>query len=98
MASGDTGNVVPGNRLRVRLPCPPLYAWDAILVVPGVTVTLTPAIQAGDPGRDAILVVPDASSTPAFPARGGAVPGRSHLTSPGVRRAVHARPAAVVAA
>jgi hypothetical protein len=24
MASGHTGNVVPGNRLRVRLPCPPL--------------------------------------------------------------------------
>ena len=24
MASGDTGNVVPGNRLRVRVPCPPL--------------------------------------------------------------------------
>jgi hypothetical protein len=24
MASGDTGNVVPGNRLRVRIPCPPL--------------------------------------------------------------------------
>ena len=23
MASGHTGNVVPGNRLRVRLPCPP---------------------------------------------------------------------------
>ncbi len=24
MASGDTGNVVPGNRLWVRVPCPPL--------------------------------------------------------------------------
>jgi hypothetical protein len=24
MASGDTGNVVPGNRLRVRISCPPL--------------------------------------------------------------------------
>ncbi len=24
MASGRTGNAVPGNRLRVRLPCPPL--------------------------------------------------------------------------
>ena len=24
MASGHTGNVVPGNRLRVRIPCPPL--------------------------------------------------------------------------
>ncbi len=24
MASGHTGNVVPGNRLRVRVPCPPL--------------------------------------------------------------------------
>ena len=24
MASGDIGNVVPGNRLRVRPPCPPL--------------------------------------------------------------------------
>ncbi len=23
MASGDTGNVVPGNRLRVRISCPP---------------------------------------------------------------------------
>ena len=25
MASGHTGNVVPGNRLRVRVPCPPLF-------------------------------------------------------------------------
>jgi hypothetical protein len=24
MVSGHTGNVVPGNRLRVRVPCPPL--------------------------------------------------------------------------
>jgi hypothetical protein len=24
MASGHTGNVVPGNRLRVRVSCPPL--------------------------------------------------------------------------
>jgi hypothetical protein len=24
MVSGHTGNVVPGNRLRVRIPCPPL--------------------------------------------------------------------------
>ena len=24
MVSGHTGNVVPGNRLRVRAPCPPL--------------------------------------------------------------------------
>jgi hypothetical protein len=24
MASGHTGNVVPGNRLWVRVPCPPL--------------------------------------------------------------------------
>ena len=31
MASGHTGNVVPGNRLRVRIPCPPLVAccWIA---------------------------------------------------------------------
>jgi hypothetical protein len=28
MASGHTGNVVPGNRLRVRVPCPPLEATD----------------------------------------------------------------------
>jgi len=33
MASGDTGNVVPGNRLRVRLPCPPLYVRDAIVAI-----------------------------------------------------------------
>ena len=25
MVSGHTGNVVPGNRLRVRVPCPPLF-------------------------------------------------------------------------
>jgi hypothetical protein len=37
MASGDTGNVVPGNRLRVRLPCPPLFhARDAILAIAGL--------------------------------------------------------------
>ena len=27
MVSGHTGNVVPGNRLRVRISCPPLI-WD----------------------------------------------------------------------
>jgi hypothetical protein len=32
MASGDTGNVVPGNRLRVRVPCPPL-SRDAVIVM-----------------------------------------------------------------
>jgi integrase len=31
MASGDTGNVVPGNRLRVRAPCPPL-SKEAVVV------------------------------------------------------------------
>ncbi len=31
MVSGDTGNVVPGNRLRVRLPCPPLNKEAVIL-------------------------------------------------------------------
>ena len=40
MASGHTGNVVPGNRLRVRLPCPPprkplvfqgLFAFSGLL-------------------------------------------------------------------
>ena len=30
MASGHTGNVVPGNRLRVRLPCPPLLTGLAL--------------------------------------------------------------------
>jgi hypothetical protein len=36
MASGHTGNVVPGNRLRVRLPCPPLVpAGTAILAGAG---------------------------------------------------------------
>ncbi len=29
MASGDTGNVVPGNRLRVRISCPPLCKYFA---------------------------------------------------------------------
>ncbi len=27
MASGLTGTEVPGNRLRVRVPCPPLRLW-----------------------------------------------------------------------
>jgi hypothetical protein len=31
MASGDTGNVVPGNRLWVRVPCPPLECFHAAL-------------------------------------------------------------------
>ena len=30
MASGHTGNVVPGNRLRVRVPCPPLWRQAAV--------------------------------------------------------------------
>ena len=47
MASGHTGNVVPGNRLRVRLPCPPLHAGPAILAGAGWTVE--PAIRAGGP-------------------------------------------------
>ena len=33
MASGDTGNVVPGNRLRVRVPCPPLDGLEAPVMV-----------------------------------------------------------------
>ncbi len=28
MASGHTGNVVPGNRLRVRISCPPLSKFN----------------------------------------------------------------------
>jgi hypothetical protein len=28
MASGLTGTEVPGNRLRVRVPCPPLSPWQ----------------------------------------------------------------------
>ncbi len=31
MVSGHTGNVVPGNRLRVRVPCPPLSAKNDTL-------------------------------------------------------------------
>jgi hypothetical protein len=31
MASGDTGNVVPGNRLRVRVPCPPHFFLTAVI-------------------------------------------------------------------
>jgi hypothetical protein len=31
MASGHTGNVVPGNRLRVRLPCPPLFTKAVVV-------------------------------------------------------------------
>ena len=30
MASGHTGNVVPGNRLRVRVSCPPLSSVLAV--------------------------------------------------------------------
>ncbi len=33
MASGLTRNQMPGNRLRVRIPCPPFYGCDAILAV-----------------------------------------------------------------
>jgi hypothetical protein len=33
MASGHTGNVVPGNRLRVRPPCPPLLQTTVFTVV-----------------------------------------------------------------
>ena len=49
MASGDTGNVVPGNRLWVRVPCPPLHARTAILA--GAGVVGGPAIQAGGSDR-----------------------------------------------
>ena len=54
MASGDTGNVVPGNRLWVRIPCPPLHARTVILAGAGVVVR--PAIQAG--GCDRGVAVP----------------------------------------
>ena len=33
MASGDIGNVVPGNRLRVRPPCPPLRSSNTLLLL-----------------------------------------------------------------
>ncbi len=40
MASGDTGNVVPGNRLWVRVPCPPLGSrtMAAAAVLLGATI------------------------------------------------------------
>lgn len=50
MASGHTGNVVPGNRLRVRVPCPPLKTPGFC----GVFATSRPAHRAfSDPARDA---------------------------------------------
>ncbi len=45
MASGHTGNVVPGNRLWVRIPCPPLNARTAFLASAGSVGE--PAIRAG---------------------------------------------------
>ena len=48
MASGRTGNVVPGNRLRVRLPCPPLFhARNAILAIAGLKPR--PDVVSGSP-------------------------------------------------
>ena len=57
MASGDTGNVVPGNRLRVRLPCPPLgfYRAAAALVLIGATLLGGPARAAES---EPLLAVP----------------------------------------
>jgi hypothetical protein len=66
MASGDTGNVVPGNRLRVRLPCPPLHARDAILAIAGLPGG--PAVVAGGGGvRDAIPAIADVHDEAAAP-------------------------------
>lgn len=42
MVSGHTGNVVPGNRLRVRLPCPPLRKRHVKLLCGFVSFSFLP--------------------------------------------------------
>lgn len=51
MASGHTGNVVPGNRLRVRLPCPPLVACCSIALVAAAfgTFQFAARVRANEP-------------------------------------------------
>ena len=67
MASGDTGNVVPGNRLWVRVPCPPLWLHAVVFGV----------IAGGVP---AILQTARAEP-PASPQRSGVTQPRSGTTS-----------------
>ena len=57
MASGDTGNVVPGNRLWVRIPCPPLHARTVIQAGAGAVSgpATQPTIQAGGSDRGAAV-------------------------------------------
>ena len=70
MASGHTGNVVPGNRLWVRIPCPPLHARTAILA--SASDSEGPAIQAGGGlAAPAILASASDSEGPAIQAGGG---------------------------
>jgi hypothetical protein len=76
MASGHTGNVVPGNRLRVRLPCPPLHARTAILA--SASSFEGPAVRAGDWAGRCILASASGFEGPAVQA-GGVVVGTASL-------------------
>ena len=52
MASGHTGNVVPGNRLRVRVPCPPLLDHSVGLVN---GISATEATEGSNRGWDSVF-------------------------------------------
>ena len=69
MASGLTRNQMPGNRLRVRIPCPPLlHARIAILADAGLPAE--PGIVPGS-GKGRTAPLADAG----LPASPGIVPG-----------------------
>ena len=46
MASGLTRNQMPGNRLRVRLPCPPLAQNQSSQVIDLASLAMTDLIDA----------------------------------------------------
>lgn len=48
MASGHTGNVVPGNRLRVRVPCPPLVQTQSPQATIHTSLAMTDVIDTVD--------------------------------------------------
>jgi hypothetical protein len=71
MASGDTGNVVPGNRLWVRVPCPPLQVVPRFRAAAPVLVAAVVALGAATATAE----------PPASPQRSGVTQPRSGTTS-----------------
>ena len=88
MASGDTGNVVPGNRLWVRVPCPPLgrlpgacgFRARERVASPLWMLAAAWLLVAGGPTAPP-AVRAESPASPAAPQRSGATQPRSGTTS-----------------